>query len=157
MKTTCSILLIIFLGLLNPLNAQQKNTINWITWEELDVALETKPKPVFIFFHAEWCAYCKKIEREIFTKEKVIQKINKEYYAVTMDVKTKDTIFFDGQKFYNLQAKTKRNGVHQLPLLLGSREKRPFSLPVTLIFDERFSIQKRIFEYYTSKELLLLL
>jgi len=157
MKTTYFILLIFIFGLFYPLRAQQKEEINWLTWEELDRALEENPKPVFIFFHAEWCAYCKKIEREIFTKEKVIEKLNKKYYAVEMDVETEDTILFDGQKFSNIQAKIKRNGVHQLPLLLASRKNTPFSLPVILIFDENFRLQKRVFEYYTSKELLQML
>lgn len=157
MKTTYFILLIFLLGLFHPLRAQQNQEINWLTWEELDRALEENPKPVFIFFHAEWCAYCKKIEREIFTKKKVIGKLNKKYYAVEMDVETEDIIHFDGQKFSNMQSKTKRNGVHQLPLLLASRKNAPFSLPVTLIFDKDFRLQKRVFEYYTSKELLQML
>lgn len=157
MKTTYFILLIFIFGLSYPLRAQQNEEIYWLTWEELDLALEENPKPVFIFFHAEWCAYCKKIEREIFTKKKVIEKLNKKYYAVEMDIETEDTIHFDGQKFSNMQSKTKRNGVHQLPLLLASRKNAPFSLPVTLIFDKDFRLQKRVFEYYTSKELLQML
>ncbi|TXK78662.1 thioredoxin family protein [Mesonia sp. K4-1] len=157
MKTTYFILLIFIFGLSYPLRAQQNEEIYWLTWEELDLALEENPKPVFIFFHAEWCAYCKKIEREIFTKKKVIGKLNKKYYAVEMDIETEDTIHFDGQKFSNMQSKTKRNGVHQLPLLLASRKNAPFSLPVTLIFDKDFRLQKRVFEYYTSKELLQML
>lgn len=157
MKTTYFILLIFIFGLFYPLRAQQNEEINWLTWEELDRALEENPKPVFIFFHAEWCAYCKKIEREIFTKKEVIEKLNKKYYAVEMDIETEDTIHFDGQKFSNMQSKTKRNGVHQLPLLLASRKNAPFSLPVTLIFDKDFRLQKRVFEYYTSKELLQML
>ena len=157
MKTKYSILLIFLLGLFYPLRAQQNQEINWLTWEELDRALEENPKPVFIFFHAEWCAYCKKIEREIFTKEKVIEKLNKKYYAVEMDVETEDTIHFDGQKFRNIQANTKRNGVHQLPLLLASRKNAFISLPVTLIFDKDFRLQKRVFEYYTSRVLLQML
>jgi len=157
MKTTYFILLIFIFGLSYPLRSQQNEEINWLTWEELDRALEENPKPVFIFFHAEWCAYCKKIEREIFTKKEVIGKLNKKYYAVEMDVETEDTIHFDGQKFSNMQSKTKRNGVHQLPLLLASRKNAPFSLPVTLIFDKDFRLQKRVFEYYTSKEMLQML
>ena len=157
MKTTYFILLIFIFGLSYPLRAQQNEEIYWLTWEELDLALEENPKPVFIFFHAEWCAYCKKIEREIFTKKKVIGKLNKKYYAVEMDIETEDTIHFDGQKFSNMQSKTKRNGVHQLPLLLASRKNAPFFLPVTLIFNKDFRLQKRVFEYYTSKELLQML
>lgn len=153
MKISKYLLLLLLLGFLQPLKAQQKDAIHWKTWPELEQALEKKPKPVFVFFHAEWCAYCKKIQREIFTNKEVIEKINKDYYAVEMDVERTDTIQFDGLSFHNSQALKKRNGVHDLPLLLASRENRPFSLPATLIFDRHFRIKERIFEYYASKKL----
>lgn len=135
-------------------NAQKKAEINWKSWPELEQALEKESKPVFIFFHAEWCAYCKKIEREIFTNHEVIKKINSNYYAVEMDVETTDTIHFDQVEFVNKQALTQRNGVHQLPVLLASRKGIPFSLPATIILDKEFAVKKRIFEYYTSSEIL---
>ncbi len=137
--------------------AQKNEGIHWKNWEELETALAEKPKPVFLFFEADWCAYCKKIERVVFTKPAVINKINKNYYALKMDVETKDSIQFDGLTFINKQAKTQRKGVHQLPLLLVSRKNQPFSLPASLFLDKNFRVKKRVFEYYTSKELLKLL
>jgi len=154
MKYSKYLILLLLLGFFHPLRAQQNDAINWKTWPELEQALHKEPKPVFVFFHAEWCAYCKKIQREIFTKKEVIEKINKEYYAVEMDVERTDTIQFDGLNFSNTQALKKRNGVHELPLLLASREKRSFVLPATLIFDRNFRIKERVFEYYTSKKLM---
>ena len=145
------LLLIVCCG---SLTAQDRAQINWISWEQLEDSLVEKPKKTFIFFHADRCAYCKKIDRVVFTKPEVIKKINKEFYAVRMNVETTDTIHFDGQIFTNKQHLTKRNGVHQLPLLLATRPNKPFSLPVTLIFNEDFTVEKRIFEYYTSTLLL---
>lgn len=131
--------------------------INWLSWEQLETALAEKPKKTIVFFHADWCAYCKKIDRVVFTKPQVIEKINTDYYAVRMNAETTDTIHFDGQEFINKQAVTRRNGVHELPLLLGSRTGKGYSLPITLIFDEQFAFKNRIFEYYTSAKLLKLL
>ncbi len=134
--------------------AQQKKAINWKSWSQLENALLEEPKPVFIFFHAEWCDYCKKIEREIFTNPAVISKINADYYAVEMDVETTDTITFEGVDFINKQALTMRNGIHEIPLLLASREGFSFSLPATVVLNKDFTLKDRHFEYYTSKELL---
>jgi len=155
MKFTVHLVIFFFLSL--NCFSQDNKEIHWKSWQELEEAYEEEPKPVFIFFHAEWCAYCKKIEREIFTNKEVIQKLNENYYSVEMDVETEDTIVFDNKIFTNQQALTKRNGVHELPLLLASRENIPFSLPATLIFDKNFNLKKRVFEYYTSKQLLKLL
>lgn len=135
-------------------NAQSDTEINWKSWSALEEALKQEPKPVFLFFHAEWCDYCKKIQRKVFTKPEVVAKINAEYYAVEMDVERQDTILFEGVSFTNKEALTKRNGVHELPLLLASREGRSFSLPATIILNRDFTLKKRLFEYYTSKQIL---
>jgi thioredoxin-related protein len=144
----------IFLAGLLFVRAQSDSEIEWKSWPELEQAIKEKPKPVFIFFHAKWCSYCKKIEREIFTKPEVIQKLNSDYYAVEMDVEQTDTITFESVNFINKQALTQRNGVHEIPLLLASRRGFPFSLPATVILNKDFTLKDRFFEYYTSKLLL---
>lgn len=152
MKSAFLILLVGFLCVPKAYS-QKKETINWITWEQLDKNLLEKPKPVFIFFHAKWCAYCKKMEREVFTNSEIVNRINQKYYAVQMDVETNDTILFDGKTFTNKQSLSQRNGVHELPLLLASREKKPFTLPAILLFNENFEVANRMFTYLTSGQL----
>jgi len=151
-----SIIILTILLLASTGFAQNKG-INWKTWAELEEALEDHPKPVFVYFHADWCAYCKKIKREVFTKKEVIEKINTHYYAVNMDIETTQSITFDGVTFVNKQAETKRNGIHELPLLLASTDAKTVTLPATLIFDNTSAIKQRIFTYYTSKKLLKML
>lgn len=155
MKLTIVILVCCFFGWQGF--SQPKKEIQWKSWQELEVALQKQPKPIFIFFHAEWCAYCKKIEREIFTNNKIIKELNENYYTVEMDVETEDTIVFERKTFVNKQALTQRKGIHELPLLLASRKDTPFTLPATLIFNKNFSLKKRIFDYYTSKQLISML
>ena len=80
--------------------------------------------------------------------------VSNDYYAVEMDVETTDTISFEGMQFNNKEALSKRHGIHELPLLLASRDGFPFSLPATLILNKDFSMKERLFEYYTSKQIL---
>jgi|TARA_Y100001934_G_scaffold283075_1_gene400363 thioredoxin-related protein len=147
-------LLFLFLSCGSLIAQKSDQQINWLSWEQLESALAEKPKKTLIFFYADWCAYCKKIDRVVFTKPEVIKKINQDFYAVRMNAETTDTIIFDGTLFTNPLAKTQRNAVHQLAALLGSRENYAFSLPVTLFFDEQFKVKRRVFEYYTSEELM---
>ncbi|WP_159023731.1 thioredoxin family protein [Formosa sp. L2A11] len=150
----CLIFIFLFLGGYSNAISQNTAEIHWKTFPELEVALNENPKPVFIFFYAKWCAYCKKIERKIFTKPDVINVINSEYYAVKMDVETQDSIVLDNTTFTNTQSLTQRNGIHEIPLLLASREGFPFSLPATILLNADFTVKNRVFEYYTSSELL---
>ena len=134
--------------------AQNHSQIQWKSWQELDVAMQSQPKPVFIFFHAKWCAYCKKIDREIFTNKEVVQILNNNYYSVRMDVELTDSVFFAGKNYTNKQAQSIRNGVHEIALLLAFRAGVSFSLPATVILNNDLTPRKRLFEYYTSSQLL---
>lgn len=148
---------VVFFTCLCFVKGQSDTKIDWKNWPELEQLIAKQPKPIYIFFHAEWCAYCTKMERKVFTKPEVIKKLNSEYYAVEMNVERTDTIIFDGVKFRNKQALNKRNGIHEIPLLLASRKDTPFSLPATIILNKDFTVKQRVFEYYTSKKLLELL
>ncbi|MGY3792914.1 thioredoxin family protein [uncultured Aquimarina sp.] len=133
--------------------AQEKETINWITFEQLDDSLNTRPKKVLINFYTDWCSYCKKMDRVSFTKPEIIQKINEEYYAVKMNAESTDTIAFDGATFTNKNNLTQRNAIHEIPTLLASRKNTTFSLPAIIFLDETFKIRKRYFEYLSPKKL----
>ena len=132
----------------------QNQTINWISFEQLEDSLAKKPKKVLISFYADWCTYCKKMDASAYKDSKVIALINSDYYAVKMNSETKDTITFDGRKFFNKNIGKSRNPTHEIPLLLAKRKNRPFSLPATIILDKNFKIKKRDFEYISTKRML---
>jgi len=136
----------------------QESGIRWLSFEQLEDSLAMAPKKVFVDFYADWCEYCKKMDRVTFRDPEVIASLNRDYYAVRMNAETADTIFFDGQAYINREFGRKRNPVHEIPLLLASREGLPFSLPAIVILDESFRIRNRCFEYMppnAMRELLL--
>ncbi len=133
--------------------AAQNNAIDWLSFEQLEDSLAVKPKKVFIDFYADWCAYCKKMDKAAFRDPRVISILNKDYYAVKMDAETTDTILFGGETFGNKQMGKKRNPTHEIPLLLASRENYPFSLPAIVVLNEEFIITARYFEYMSPKRL----
>jgi len=133
-------------------HAQGDEQINWLTFEQLSDSLSRNPKKVLISFHTDWCVYCRKMHREIFTNRDVVHRVNGWYYAVKFDAESTDPVHFDGQTFINRQATKRRKGFHDLALLLGARDGR-FTPPVTLILDADFRILHRRFEYLDSKTL----
>ena len=150
------ILLILLLVLSNSLLAQDRE-INWMGFEELDKALKTDVKPVVIYFYTDWCVYCKKMERNAFKDREVISAINKEFYAVKMNAESTENINFEGQTFINDQAKTKRNGIHEIPLLLAGRENKPMSFPVVMVLDKEFRVKIKTHEYLTTDQMKILI
>ncbi|MBQ4803798.1 thioredoxin family protein [Aquimarina sp. MMG015] len=148
------IILFFFLIIILKTEAQENKTINWITFEQLDDSLAVKPKKVIINFYADWCVYCKKMDRVVYTKPEIIEKISKDYYAVKMDAESRDTINFDGSIFTNKNYTTSRNAIHEIPALLASRKDTTFSLPAIIFLDENFTVRKRYFEYMSPKKML---
>ena len=148
----------LFLGLsLGSTLHAQKQQINWISFEQLEDSLNVKPKKVLISFYADWCSYCKKMDQVAYRDGKVISILNKDYYAVKMNAESRDTIVFEGEKFFNEEIGKQRNPIHQIPLLLASRKSYPFSLPVTLILDEKFQVIKRDFRYISARKMMRIL
>ncbi|QDH80998.1 DUF255 domain-containing protein [Echinicola soli] len=127
--------------------------INWLTFEQLEDSLQKKPKKVFVDFYTDWCTYCKKMDKKVFTHPEVISVINSAYYAVKMDAESRDTIRFDGHLLVNHQATDKRPGIHDMALLLGSRNGE-FIPPSLILLDEQFKVIDRKFEYLYSERLL---
>jgi len=135
----------------------QHTTINWITFEQLEDSLAIKPKKVFINFYTDWCAYCKKMDEAAFKNNEVISLLNENYYAVKMDAEYKNSIQFGGKVFTNKEINKKRNPTHEIPLLLGKRKNKEFTLPLTLILDEKFNVVHRYFEYLSPKKMISIL
>jgi hypothetical protein len=97
------------------------------------------------------------MEEATYNNPAVIAKLNTEYYAVKMNAESTVSITFEGQIYENKEYGKKRNPVHEIPLLLASRDGLPFSLPAIVILDENFQITKRYFEYVSPKRMLKIL
>ncbi len=136
--------------------AQREAEINWMSFQELSAALDEQARKVFLYFETDWCVYCRKMEKEVFTKPAIQSVLNEYYYAVKMDAETAEPINFEGQVFENRQVEANRRGFHDLALLFG-RKDGAFAPPTMLVLDESFRVKYRVSSYLPGKQLLKLL
>lgn len=148
-KFSLSLLLLLLFG---NVYAQTEQTVKWLSFEQLNDSIKIEPKKVFIDFYANWCAPCIKMQKEVFTNKRIINILNKEYYAVKMNVETTDTINFGGQTFINKRAK-RRNPIHEIPQLMAQQKNKPFSLPALVLLDKDFKATARYFQYLNVEQL----
>ena len=137
----------------SPLLAQESNQVHWLSFEQLEDSLAIQPKKVFIDFYTDWCTYCRKMDKVVFTKPEVVHLLNGEYYAVRFNAETEAVIDFGGRQLTNDQVGTSRNPLHQIAQLLAL-QKGQFTAPTLVVLDEDFKVTARYFEYLDSKRLL---
>lgn len=58
--------------------------INWLTYGEAQRQKDGERK-FFIYFHADWCAYCHKLKKNAFADRSIIEYLNENYIPVIVD------------------------------------------------------------------------
>ena len=68
------------------------SAIKWISLEELEIKMKKSPRKVILLFTKKGCPYCKEMKETTLIDPEVIKLINDNYYAVTLDGKSKEAV-----------------------------------------------------------------
>lgn len=122
--------------------------INWMTWSEVENALEKEKKKVFVDVFTDWCGYCKKMDKTTFKDKGIVTYINENFYAVKFDAEQKETITLDGNKYKYI--KSGKRGYNQLAAdLLKGR----LSYPTIVFLNDDLSLIQPIPGYMDAKKM----
>ncbi|MFZ5553440.1 MAG: thioredoxin family protein [Bacteroidota bacterium] len=149
-----NIFLLLFFFVIPGQTFAQKKTakeIQWLTFEQLKDSMAVKPKKIFIDLYAQWCEPCKMMDKKTFTNKWVIRSLNENYYAVKFDGERKDTIEYNGKKYWFEQVNEK-GGANQLALDLG-KENGTIRYPTVIILDEKYQLLYRLASYMDATAL----
>jgi thioredoxin-related protein len=61
------------------------NAVKWVSYKEGKTLLYESEKKGFIYFYADWCKYCLKMDKEIFSDKKVISHINENFIPIRVN------------------------------------------------------------------------
>ena len=99
--------------------------IEWMSWDEAVLANKKEPRKLLVDVYTEWCGWCKKMDKSVFTDPKIEAYVKENFYAVKFDAEQKESIQYDGHTF-NFNPNATRRGVHDLAIaLLDSRMSYP--------------------------------
>lgn len=76
---------VLFFFLVVPAQAMAANAIAWNGYDKGLALAKEKKKKVYINFHADWCGYCRKMEKETFVDPKVIAFLNDNFIAIRIN------------------------------------------------------------------------
>lgn len=71
----------------------------WIPFEKAVELAQQKNKKIMVDVFADWCGWCKLMQKNTYSKKKIIRYINENFYAVRLNAEGRDTIQFKGQRF----------------------------------------------------------
>ncbi len=60
-------------------------SINWLEYNEGLKLAKTVDKPIFLYFHADWCTYCTKLKKTTFKDEKVLKFLDENFVSISVD------------------------------------------------------------------------
>jgi thiol:disulfide interchange protein len=83
-------LMMVMAVLANPVEAQKKK-VRWMKFEDAYAASQKKPRKIFVDIYADWCVWCKVLDRDTFSDTGVIRILNEHYYPVKLDSESKGT------------------------------------------------------------------
>ena len=124
----------------------KKDKIQWLTVEALQVEYAKNPKPILVDVYTSWCGWCKVMDKQTYSNEKVAAYINEHYYAVKLDAERKDSVEWGGKKYgYN-----PNNRAHDLAVYFAYGQ---MSFPTTVFLTALNAQPAPLAGYLKAKEI----
>lgn len=121
--------------------------IQWMSLEQAYNAIKTEPRKILIDVYTGWCGWCKVMDKNTFTDPKVVEYVNKKYYAVKLDAEQKEDIILGEKKYSYVQQGA--GGYHEAAAgLLGGK----MSYPTIVYLDEKFNMIQPVAGYQDAKQ-----
>jgi thioredoxin-related protein len=139
-----------------PTTTTAPKTIKWVTMEEAQALTKKVPKPLFVDVYTSWCGPCKMLDRNTFSDPKLVEYVNKSFYAVKFNAESGDPVTFKGQKLVNPDfnpANTGgRNGTHQLTMTIANVQGR-IAYPTVVYLDSDLNVLAPVQGYLTPDQM----
>lgn len=87
-------------------------TLKWLTWNEAVELNKIAPKKILVDVYTEWCGWCKRMDKDTYQNEAVVNYLNANYYCVKLDAEMHEDIKFNDHVFKFIS--DGRSGAHEL-------------------------------------------
>ena len=84
---------------------EAKTEIQWLSIERAEELAKKHDSDMLVFFFRNGCPECKQMKVETLQNPEIIKLINENFFPVTLNARTKDTIIYNGKKYTNQQPK----------------------------------------------------
>ena len=103
MKQLAVVLCLFFLSFSAFSQGQEKKEIQWLSIEKAEELTEKYKSDMLVFFFRNGCPECKKMKAETLKNPEIVKMINENFFPVMLNARTKDTLEFNGKRYFNQQ------------------------------------------------------
>jgi thioredoxin-related protein len=72
--------------------------VNWHAYEEGVKKAQDSDKPIVLHFYTDWCAWCKKMDRETFSNPRIQESMNLNFIPIKINAESKEMIKVKGKE-----------------------------------------------------------
>ena len=103
------LLLLLTVSVLTSFNPDKKKKDLWQTWAEIQTLMKQQPKPIIIDMYADWCEYCKQMDRTTYQNDSVYEYMKEHFYRFKFNAESKEELEWNNKKFNH----DKKNNLHE--------------------------------------------
>jgi thioredoxin-related protein len=114
----------------------EKAKVKWMKFEDAVAASQKEPRKIFVDIYADWCGWCKVLDRDTFSNPDVAKILNEQFYPVKLDAESRET--------HTLPDGRKVSSPELAATLATSKPGEKYGLPMMVVLNEQVSILTRI-------------
>ncbi|MDR1340278.1 MAG: DUF255 domain-containing protein [Prevotellaceae bacterium] len=115
--------------------ASEKAKVKWMKFEDAVEASKKEPRKIFVDIYADWCGWCKVLDRDTFSDAVVAKILNEQYYPVKLDAESKESHTLDGRAVSSAELAAS---------LATSKPGEKYGLPTMVVLNEQAGLLTRI-------------
>lgn len=120
----------------------------WTDFKNINDSLRTKPKPLMVFIHTDWCKFCKQQEQTSFADTNLLKQLSEKYYCLKLNAESKEDI-----KLLNHLYSSNPNDYHSLVSTIGITKEEELTLPSTVFLQPSLQLIYRHKGLMTKQQL----
>jgi thioredoxin-related protein len=130
---------------------KNKDSMQWLSFGQLEDSMKVHPKKILIDVGTSWCAYCKMLDKKTLSDERILAYLSKDYYCVKLNAEEKEAIAFAGH-VYAFEPSGNNTGIHALARNLATKEGTVV-YPTLVFLSENYQLLYQQQGFIASKDL----
>lgn len=72
--------------------------LNWLSYTEGLALAENENKYVLIYFYTDWCSWCKKMDKEVFSDKEIIETMSQNFVSIRINTEAESKVVENGKE-----------------------------------------------------------